>query len=302
MAKRSEYLLNSLEADNEKIRNVFTTNLWKQMTNSHVNSQYVELFINQEYVGLYSLENNIEEESLLLKPDEFLFYKKNFIASEKEYDVTSQLEGYILYNRRLNKINHEEEQKTDCLDDKCLDVDAWQELNNYYKVLYSNDASAIKKVTNLNNAIDIYLFYLFVQAEDSIQNNTFANTYLVFKKDKDSYRVEYIPGILNNTFNSSSTDQNFTFNNSPVQALLQINDQDTIRLVKERYNELRKSTWSEDNIEKILDKAEQDIFSSGAYLRDSNNYKINTKTKNLNSFRSYLSERLKSLDKYIENL
>ena len=56
MQKHSEYLLNSLSNDNEKVREVFSTNLWNDFSKfKNDNSEFVELFINNHHVGLYSL-------------------------------------------------------------------------------------------------------------------------------------------------------------------------------------------------------------------------------------------------------
>ena len=312
LEKHSEYVLNSLNNDSEKIRNVFTTNIWNDINPTIKDSyRYVELFINGSYNGLYSLGYDIEKESLNLADEEFLFYKSKLINSEINIGEDTKLDGYILYDRSLDKINRDKDIKVKCIDDKC-DNNAWSYLNNYYKTLLSNDIDSIKNISNIDNSVDIYLFYLFTQSTDHINNETFANTYLLFKHYEDGYKVEHIPYNLNYTFGLSIDnndidymDNSFIMKYNPISRLIELNDNDTILKVKEEYNKLRKSMWSEDHISKLLDSYEKDIYSSGAYLRDKEKYLdsnwISTSIK-LDNFKDYCLNRLKYMDKYIESL
>lgn len=313
MQKHSEYILNSLY-DSEMIRRVFTTNLWNELDNHEDNYQYVELFINNEYQGLYSFGYDIEPVYLGLSPDEFLFYKKNLVNSEINYNSVERLEGYTLHNHLLDRIKRRDEKPINCPDDNCEKIDAWSELNNYYQTLFSNDITKIKNLTNLDNATDIYLYYLFVEPSDHLDNNTFANTYLVFRKTNSGYQVSYLPWNMNYTFGNalidnkvseyynSSNNNTFIMNYNPINILLNLNDEDTLKLVKGRYQELRNNAWSNDNINKLLSEYEEDIYSSGAYLR--NNLKWNQSNTNnkLTNFKKYVNNRLSSMDEYINNL
>ena len=310
MERHSEYVLNSLNNDSEKIRNVFTTNIWNEMnpiTNDRY--RYVELFINGSYNGLYSLGYDIEKESLNLDDEEFLFYKKNFSNSEILYNQDTKLDGYVLYDRLLDKVKREEDIKVKCMDEECKN-NAWSYLNNYYKVLLSDDIDSIKSISNIDNDVDIYLFYLLTQSTDNINDETFANTYLLFKHSEEGYKVEYIPYNLNYTFGLSIdnndidySDNSFIMKYNPISRLIELNDSDTILKVKEEYNKLRKNNWSEDHISKLLDNYEKDIYSSGAYLRDEeidSNW-ISSSIK-LSNFKDYCLKRLEYMDKYIESL
>lgn len=312
LEQHSEYVLNSLESDSEKIRNVFSTNLWNKMSDKKTDEyKYVELFINGEYHGLYSLGYNIEREHVGLKSNEFMFYKSNLSNSEQNYQDNSKLEGYILFNRFIDRVNRKDDIKSNCLDinkDNCKKIDAWSELSNYYEILLGNDINKIKQVSDMDNAINLYLFYLFTEPTNHINEETFSNTYLLFKNTKNGYKVKYYPFGLDDTFNNSFdeevkyNDNSFIMNYNPVTRLIELNDDETINLVKERYNKLRNTIWSNDSITKLLDQYESDIYSGGAYLRDSNKWNSNIETNKLTNFKSYVINRLTSLDKYIDAL
>ena len=318
MTKHSEYVLDSLNNDNEKIRNVFAKNLWNEITTDKTDDyQYVELFINNSYVGLYSLGYNIERESLMLKQDEFLFYKNKFSDSELTYTENTKLEGYILYDNNLDKVRKKDNNKCDSNKEKCITINGWDELNNYYDVYNSNNTSKIKTFSNLTNTIDTYIFYLFTQATNNINNETFSNTYILFRKKDNTYKIEYIPWNLNYTFGNvlennelkeysiSNTDNSYLMKYNPIYKLIELNDKSVIDKVKEEYKKLRENILKEDNLEKLLTKYEDDIFNSGAYLRDNlkwNNNTNNYSTIKLDKFKNYISNRLESLDDYINNL
>ena len=73
-------------------------------------------------------------------------------------------------------------------------------------------------------------------------------------------------------------------------------------IMSKRYSDLRKTYWSDSNVIKLIDDYEEDIFSSGAFLRDKEkwpegNY-INVNLK-LSRFKSYVIERLSYMDKYM---
>ena len=112
--RHSEYVLNSLVEDRERIRSVFTTNLWEKIDDEKNDLyQYVELFVNHHYVGLYSLGYSFEKNHLRLGENEFLVYKKNFL--DEEVFVYER-------NKRGNRSS-----------------DVWEEVEKYQEVLHSGD-------------------------------------------------------------------------------------------------------------------------------------------------------------------
>lgn len=311
MQKHSEYLLNSMTDDIDKVRRVFSTNLWNNLSFSkNENSDYVEVFINNHYRGLYSLGYNIEKESLMLNKDEFLFFKNEFIDSEKNYNTNNKISGYKLYNDFLQEQIKENSLKRECKN--CPKLNGFDELKNYYENLLSNDIEKIKKVSNIDNAIDIYLYYLFIQADGNVNDDTFNNTYLLLRRSRNGYISEYIPWNVKYSFGKTiddnkkidSSSNEYVMKYNPVTILLEIGDNDTKELVKKRYNMIRKKFLSENFINNTVDNYEKKLFLSGAFLRDElkwNKESLNNK-ENLNEFRNYVLERLKYMDEYINNI
>lgn len=298
MDQHSEFVLNSLYDDDEKIRNVFSTNLWNSLEGNEEFYQYVELFVNNEYVGLYSFGYDIESRSLQLDNDEFLFYKRDLSSSEMEYGDVNKLEGYVLYDYRLKKVSGREENRRES-----QRLDEWKELNNYYETLLSSDVSKIKELSDLDNSIHLYLFYLLTQATDHVNQESFAHTYLLFENKKGHYQVRYIPWNMHDAFlEDSASDNRFIMVYNPVSRLIELEDSETIQKVKKVYQELRKAEWSEDKILDSIQEYKKDIFSSGAYFRDKARWEYDSNITSLEDFSNYVLERLDSLDTFIEQL
>ena len=310
MQKHSEYLLNSLFDDSEKVREVFSTNLWNNISKvKNDNSNFVELFINNHYVGLYSLGFNTEKDSIMLDREEFLFFKKDFINSEENYSSSDRLQGYKLYNDFLQDQVRQDKMKKECIN--CPKIDGFSELNKYYENLLSRNVEKIKSVSNLRNAIDIYLYYLFIQADNNVNSDTFSNTYLMLKKKRDGYFVEYIPWNVKYSFGTTinkkeidASNNQYIMKYNPTTILIDLKDEETINMTKNRYRELRNNILSNQNINKLVDNYEGKIYLSGAYLRDNKkwNKELEANNNGLNSFREYILERLKYMDEFIKNL
>ena len=85
----------------------------------------------------------------------------------------------------------------------------------------------------------------------------------------------------------------------------QLNDKNIDKLIKEKYKKLRSDGWSEMKIDMIIDKLENDIYNSGAFLRDKSrwpNGNYNNAEERLGRLKEYIHERLRYLDKYVEEL
>lgn len=72
-------------------------------------------------------------------------------------------------------------------------------------------------------------------------------------------------------------------------------------MVKEKYQKLRADEWSEDAFMERLDEYEEDIYHSGAILRDKERWPGTAYNENMDYLRNYILERLKAMDEFIEN-
>lgn len=318
MREDEDWILYAGYNDPEKIRNVFSSNLWYDscatnnsfgLTNG-MKYKYVELFFNNEYWGLYAIGFPMDKKQLNIASDingnyfDYMFKKYSWVESEGDAVKNSVqiIDGYELENSTENN-----------------DL-AWKSLNNFYYTL--NNTKSVKKlygISDINNNIDYYLFNNFIQCSDNPMGNMLKNVFISLMRSESGYVALYTPWDMDfafgNRMNSSflnsvyeygrSADANQIFTQNVVYKLLELDDKNIKIKMKERYNYLRNNYWSDEAITKAIKEYEKDIYDSGAFDRDIERWPYsnhNDSELKLSVFKQYVLDRLKAMDKYIEDL
>ena len=321
MRKDEDWILYSIYDDPEKVRNVFSTNLWNNSVSSDNDSKldtgteykYVELFMNGEYYGLYALGYPMQASQISIAKDtpnaamfrRLMGYENNNILLESDGAPAS-----------FRIQSNSEQELFSLLRDYFIQVDKSH-----------NDADALASLIDLDNATDFFLFINLIQGWDNI----YKNQNLAIYKGDNSQKALYIPWDMDLTW-GISTDKvlygidfktNFEFNYGAFYTLLQHSPESTIPFIQKKYESLRESEWSDECVLNMLDSYEKDIFLSGAYLRDMQRWpegsyigassvgekttdiletlKYNS-TNNLSQFKDYVIARLHYMDYYVSNL
>lgn len=312
MRQDDDWILYAGYNDQDRVRNVFASNLWynSSATSNYFNIKngieykYIELFINNKYWGLYALGFPIDDKQLEIKNNEEYIFKK--IGWSKSENISN-----ILNNTKLDNY----EIKSSYIDENI----AWDTLKNYYINLNAGNINNLYNIVDIDNNIDYYLFTLIIQGCDNPHNNYLKNVYISFKKNSNNKLAAlYTPWDLDlsfgNVWDSSKKNKTFfkndssifyKFNLNSVGILLEKNDLKIIEMLYKRYNYLRLNEWSNENILKMLEKYEKNIFDSGAFDRDIEKWPNSTydlQNHKLSNFKKYVLERLKYTDEYISNL
>lgn len=298
-----DYILYGAYNDQERIRNVFSSWLWKEGCGKN-NSfgldngnqyKYVELFFNNKYWGLYALGYPIDNKTMDLKNKETIYAKTTWF-DEFRYDYSDDKTWMPLFGFEIKD-----------------GYDAFDPMNRFLNKIVNNVETISKE--DINNAIDIYLFTNAILAEDTIKDNNryLKNMYFTAKQKDDGYVVLYTPwdmdltwgNIWNNKFNNVTEGYHYEYDDefcymviNPIYNLIQNGDQETIDKVKERYKYLRNNEWSDENLITQLEKYEADIFMSGAYDRDKNRWPDSNliEENNLSRFKEFVINRFHYLD------
>ena len=102
----------------------------------------------------------------------------------------------------------------------------------------------------------------------------------------------------------SPDDNSLEMTVNPV-SILRETDPDVNEMIKARYAALRSDGWSDQKINEMLDAFEQDIYDSGAYLRDMERWpdgSIQDPNLKLSKFREYVLGRFNAMDKFVAEL
>lgn len=289
MRQDDDWLLYAGYNDQEKVRNVFATNLWKkgQARNNEfgldngVEYKYVELIMNDEYYGLYALGYPVDELVLKLKQEADGKYEE-FSFKKVQWDEygDSILDTYEL--------------KTDVENP----VAAWADLENYDKLISSNGSvDEIRQAVDMGNAIDYSLFVELIQGSD----NDYKNLYLT-AKDRGNDKVWiYTPWDLDLTFGYTGNGGELSrITGVVVNRLQELKDGEIDSELAKRYRELREGAWSNEQITEMINEYEKEIYRSGAFSRDMERWpegNYNDADEELTRFREYVLERLVTMDR-----
>ena len=315
-----DWILYAPYVDPEKVRHVFSTNLWHDscaLKNSFgisngLEYKWVEIFLNNRYWGLYTLGYpiDIKQQQIKITPsgnfDEFLYKQRYrgpiFNESGMIDNLILQFPGNDadeLFGFNLRKTFFTQLQSPETVD------------------LYIND---------YQNALDSWLFMKLVQGIDNVEHigkpvpldipNTMTNMLYTIKLSDAGYRFLYTPWDMDKTWgmqfgadnplhSADPTDNGFEMSVNPVSVLLKNGDLKIARSIQKEYKDLRGNEWSDETIEKMIDSFESDIFDSGAFERERERWPLanySDPQRKLDDFRQYVHQRFASMDEYIASL
>lgn len=306
-----DWILYAAYNDPEKVRNVFSSNLWTDISGNRnsfgiengMRYEYLEVFINGSYEGLYALGYPIDDKQLgIAKSDEGCSFK--VIAWEDMKTLQAEEDSVLHGGIELSSSGK----------------DRWDLLKNYYALCSDKEAEneVLKKAIDLDNAIDFMLFVNLIQGTDNVFDKNSKNMYLTFpEKAGMEGKVLYTPWDLDLTWGNqfganlpnstilygTKVSANSIWQNGALYELLMRKDEEIWAQYLDRYWELRSDAWSEASLMKRIEDCEQDIFSSGAFFRDKERWPDGAYAQNgMEQFKAYVRERLKECDLYYQNL
>ncbi|MCR5670491.1 MAG: CotH kinase family protein [Butyrivibrio sp.] len=319
MDENNSWILYPAYNDEDRVRNVFSQNLWYDTVGKNnafkvptgPQYKYLEVFIDDEYMGLYALGYTIDESSVNIdsNDDEQGLFKK---VLDTRYDLLEMRDRNEDAVRGYRLITDEKDPQKGI-------SGKWRSLVDYFLYLDENagDSKALLDVTDIDNAMDFAIYTDMIQGDDSV----YKNFYVAIKKDDlgrkkillcpwdldASWGNEFIESEKNRFAQySHSADYNFFMEDTYLEQILVNADTDTLDKYIERYRELRSSLWSDENITAVLDDYEKDIFSSGAIYREIERWPGANNpadpTNGLSRFKSYVCQRLSEYDSYFDRL
>ena len=309
----NEYVLYTCNVEKDHIRNVFSTNLWYESCADDnafglklgMSYRLCEVFINNKYWGLCALGNPISEKRgyVDLNPNSEKYpleniYKMNFFGDRELLDYETYQKDFLM-----------------ALKTNIGNKRAWKPYTDFVRLLQKPEGiESLYTSVDMDNALDIYLFYNLTQAWDNAwfeDNLKMRNTYLVSKIDNEgNIRFLYIPWDLDRTWGHCREDGleypldytvNYPMVVTPIENLLDMKDERIGLLLYGKYLNLRKDKWSDEKIFAMIEEYEKEVYGSGAFLRDTKRWPGNYHADNtdLSEFKEYVSDRLKYFDAYM---
>ena len=298
-----DWHLDAMFVDLSRTRNILGMNTWSSFAraehllkaenaNLGQRGQLLELFINQEYYGIYSFNEQIDRKQLALKKDSGILYKTEYWSPEVRFlNIESEPDNPTMWN------GYEIEYANN------LDSNNWIPIFDLVRlVAYSNDSTfhnSVEALIDIDNSIDLWILLNAILANDNIGKNVY-----IFRYDKDS-RLSFAPWDLDLTFGnknsiySGNDPDDAILTNNLYDRLFELNVNNYKNKVKNRWNELYSNGLFENIIFDLKSKIDQ-ITQSGADSRENFCWGIETNYNHrFDYIRNWLETRLIFFDLYI---
>lgn len=305
-----DWNLNGMYAEPTKVRDKVAADLWLAMTadkqavgfSTGYRCEYTEVIINHRYHGLYLLTERIDKKQLGLQDGDYLYFSEG--DTGKHYrqfldlpvdDDDDTIAGYSLdFPKEMNPT-----------------VNEWQQFGELTKLI---DMTAFEKLEerapamiDLNSLADYEIFIQAAAARDNLIQNTF---YPARKQADGSYKFEFLPWDLDQTFGNRwqgehtplLTGEDF-HGMKDYDMRFWISDKLKVRntagyvdIVKARYAQLRKTVLSTENIQQMVEDANELIVDSGAYSRNKTRWPYGGYSIITDSLEDFIEERMQYVD------
>lgn len=183
MRNDDDWILNSLSFDGSYVRETLSRDIWNNIDSSiQLNSQYVEVFKDDEYIGLYALQEPLDFKTFEANDDDILVKVNDWLLPQ-----------YISNDLSKNYVNlYLDDRKNECAIDE-LEFDNcsssnYQERINIYnelrKLAQSGDSSYFQ--FDWDNSIKLHLYLNMTMGVD----NTYKNARLLLSPLDYGYEVK----------------------------------------------------------------------------------------------------------------
>lgn len=272
-------VLDGVYREHSKIRNVLSTELWNDISDDFTDidmySEFVEVFLNDEYVGLYVLNEPVNRTK----------FKLNKTTENDTSFVVKSTSGYheIKYPNNENYFLE--------IDNKINFI-----LSNYFEKRTNSSYESIVNTFDIKNYIDIIIYNYFI---NNIDNRLEQNVYYYNNSLNENF-VYIQPWDMEWTFGR-------TYNHKISEAnifdctLKHENSEKINKLIINRYWELRKSIITEDYFNDLIDRY-LEILNKGATSRDSNRWYYYDINEELTYIKNWIRDRIKYTDEKIREL
>lgn len=286
MDEDDDWILNPMWLDDSYMREKIAYDLWNSVSSKYNhNLEYVELIIDDDYKGIYYLQEQVDL-------DTFKANKKDLLISIKEwYDDVE----HTLFNENLilNSDNIDEYELEKGIENNELRLKI---LRSFVNSRWGNKPELNIKY-DIDNNVNYTLFLNLIVASD----NTSKNQKILFKKYKNGYTVYKTPWDLDRSLGNEYTKDKFDINKIYIDYAISEELRNNIEFnkkIKEKYFKFRKDIYTEENINDLINKYITYLNKSGAINRDTTRWNKNNFNCSTNEIKKFIKARIEVLDKY----
>lgn len=296
MREDDEWLLYAMYSEDSKVRDKLSLDIWNESGALEIDEQgfygyhmeYIEVFQNGEYRGIYGLMEPVDYKQLDLtreneaQPVEYLYKQKDPEVFELKGSWTAQTE------------------------------EDFEVLNTYLAYLDADDevfAEEMPKLIDVDNALDVWLYLQAVIGMDNIQRNIF---YPAVWED-GQYRIRFMPWDMDYTWGNVhdfDAGNRTRFSEEILtmriawklgDRLIRLNVDNAQEKVKARWKELRQTVYSDEWLTEQIDSYAHQVVDSGAFARDEARWENGGHNDDYESLKELACGRMAFLDEQMED-
>lgn len=306
MRRDDDWILHALYDDDGLIHNKLSYEVWREIAQTNhvqgdegISMEYVELFVDGRYQGVYGLSERIDKKALRMEERDILYKCRDQVPPGED----------DFYTELTEEMNPVFEMKYP----KNVTKEAWEPLRLWTSVFLTDKSYSYregKEILNMENAVDYNLFSLLICGMDNIMKNIY---FRADYQENGSYRFVKIPWDLNMTWGNSWIDDiSCNFNRyrekniyssdgwtEDMYALYEQNPEEIGELLESRWAELRREIITKESLHRKADTEIEYLRASGAAIRNGQRWPPQNDYWKEEYLYEYIDGRIDFLDEYI---
>lgn len=278
MEADSDWLLIANSSDVTAIRNHLCWQCWKNWTDepqfAELESRLVEVFLDDEYVGIYQLMQYVNPQKELLRmggslqTDTLVRLITVMNPGDRPRKSRVEWDGHELELRYAPQGMTAEEAFAIYEPFNDVDIRRTREMSD------GEFAAIIEKHFDVRELLDYFMFVQMYGLTDNVRNNLYI---WALREEDGTYRYHFSPWDMDQSLGSEESrigeGEMVSYEMQMINRMLDLNLFDSREIMWSIFEEKRAGELSDDGIYQWLDEVETEINATGAYLRESEKWR-----------------------------
>ena len=306
-----DWILDGLYNEPLRIRSVFSSKLWEDIhkpyyaikepkARSIVKMKYVEVFKNDNYLGVYALMESTDRKLLKLK-------KNNDSDILGELFKATSYEGGPSFTKAPEFKNIFPHWAGFEMRYPIIDYNSyWENIYAFVNLVVNGSdtefTKAIAQNINLENVIDYYIFVNLLRATDNLGKNYYLGKY---DKEEPYFFIPWdLDGVMgSNPEGKRAPKTNDIFSNNLFDRLIEVNPNGYKEKLKSRWEALRKSEFATKALLDKIDNMYYKFSENKIYEREQLIWNYTYSIEEQHSYlKEWMKDRVTYLDTYFKEL
>ncbi len=312
MPADSDWLLIANHTDPTRLRNHLAWSIWRSWNSGQdafglLQSQMVEVFVNNEYLGLYQLMQRIDSDTELMRMggnvETDCAFRTTKPGNEKDRvirDYKATFDAHVQIQKPPQNMTEEAAFHI---------LDSYSQVANVRQTRL-DDATFILQAKSCLDVPGIINYFLFSNAVSLWQDNVCNNLYIWAVKTPEGYCYTYSPWDMDRSFFPEGAQfvqekplvdyaDSICMDLAPPYRLLMLDALNSRQLLWSIWSEKRSTILSDDAVYQLFSEAEDLVNHSGAYARDSQKWSGIAEPLNISDVSSYAISHLNTMDRFM---